>query len=185
MVLVFYPIPLPADVQLPIGTRTLGFILLSLWIAYALSCAVWHKPIPMGLLKLRTPHIGLMGLQTSVVAVDLTISATALYLVLPADTVVPFGLVLAAYLVAIAISLVTQVPGGLGVLELILLKLLAGTVGPTVLASLLIFRVMYYILPLLVGVTVMVIHELWEGAAQMREANRKVMPPVEASRDRS
>ncbi|QEG39988.1 putative bifunctional lysylphosphatidylglycerol flippase/synthetase [Roseimaritima ulvae] len=176
-VLVFNPIPLPDDVNLPIGTRALGFAMLSLWIAYALSCAVWHKPIPVGGLKLRTPHVGLMGLQTSVAAVDLTISATALYLVLPADTIVPFGLVLAAYLVAIAIALITQVPGGLGVLELILLKLLAGTVGQTVLASVLIFRVLYYVLPLLVGILLMVVNELWEGAEQMRAANRKVMPP--------
>ncbi|WP_237607146.1 putative bifunctional lysylphosphatidylglycerol flippase/synthetase [Roseimaritima sediminicola] len=176
-VLVFHPIPLPEDVRLPIGTRTLGFVMLTLWIGYALSCAVWHKPIPIGGLRLRTPHIGLMGLQTSVAAVDLTISATALYLVLPADTIVPFGLVLAAYLVAIALALITQVPGGLGVLELILLKLLSGTVGPTVLASVLIFRVMYYILPLLIGVVIMVVHELWEGAEQMRAAGRRVAPP--------
>lgn len=183
-VLVFNPIPLPADVRLPIGTRSLGFVMLSMWIAYALSCAVWHKPIPIGGLKLRTPHIGLMGLQTSVAAVDLTISATALYLVLPADTIVPFSLVLAAYLVAIAIALITQVPGGLGVLELILLKLLAGTVGQTVLASVLIFRVMYYVLPLLVGILLMVVNELWEGAEQMRAANRKVAPPSELTADR-
>ncbi len=177
MVLVFHPVPLPPDVRLPIGTQTLGFVLLSLWVAYAFSCAFWHKPVPIGGLKLRSPDIGLMGLQTSVAAVDLTISATALYLVLPADTVVPFALVLAAYLVAIAVALVSQVPGGLGILELILLKLLTGTVGQTVLASVLVFRVMYYVLPMLFAIVLMVGHELWEGTQQMRAAKKRVTPP--------
>lgn len=179
VVLIAYPVSLPEDISLPIGTRALGVVLLALWIGYALSCAIWHKPIPIGGLSLRTPHIGLMGLQTSVAAVDLTISATALYLVLPANTVVPFTLVLAAYLVAIAVALATQVPGGLGILELILLKLLAGTVGQTVLASILIFRVLYYVLPMLFGIILMVVHELWEGAAQMRIGTARVKPPTD------
>lgn len=180
-VLICYPVPLPAEVALPIGTRTLGIVLLTVWIAYALSCAVFHKPIPAGGLQLRTPQPGLMGLQTAVAAVDLTISATALYLVLPADTIVPFPLVLAAYLVAIAIALASQIPGGLGVLEVILLKLLADTVGDAVLASLLVFRILYYLLPMLAGILVMVVNELWEGSRKMKAAQHRVRPPQRPS----
>jgi len=172
VVLVAVPVQLPAEVDLPVGTRTLGAVLLSLAVGYLLVCMLWRKPWPIGTLHLRPPPPGLMAVQASVAAVDLLVSATALYLVLPVDAVVPFALVLAAYLVGIAVSLITQVPGGLGVLEVILLKLLKGSVGDPVLASLLIFRVLYYILPLLIGMVLLVAHEIYAGAVEARRVRK-------------
>lgn len=168
--LTFAPIPLPTDVlQIPFTSRALGVSLLVIWCGYAFTCAVWHRPIPIGGMRLRSPPLGLMILQSSVAAVDLTVTSTALYLVLPSEATVPFTLVLAAYLTAIAASLITQVPGGLGVLELILLKLLSGAIGTQVLASLLVFRVLYYVIPLLLGMTTLVVHELWYGSSVLRQ----------------
>lgn len=168
VVLVLHPIELPAKFDLPFGVRTLGAILLSIAVFYAGICLVWRQPWPIGKLHLRPPSLGLATAQASVAIVDLTISATALYLVMPGDAVVPFPTVLAAYLVGITVSLITQVPGGLGVLELILWTLLKDTVGKPVLASVLIFRVIYYILPLLVGMVVLVAHEIYSGAMEAR-----------------
>ncbi len=182
-VLTLVPVKLPAEVQLPFGTRTLGVVLLCLWIGYAVVCVVWRKPWPIGTLHLRPPPPGLMVLQTSVAALDLLISAIALYLVLPGHTIVPFAVVLAAYLVGIAVSLITQVPGGLGVLEVILLKLLKGSVGESVLASVLIFRVLYYVIPLLVGMVTLVAHEIYTGAVDARRVRALVV--AESNRDKS
>ncbi|TWU51202.1 putative bifunctional lysylphosphatidylglycerol flippase/synthetase [Rubripirellula reticaptiva] len=172
MVLVCVPIELPPPYVLPVGTRTLGVILLSLAVSYLLVCTFWRKPWPIGKLHLRPPEPGLMAVQASVAAVDLLISATALYLVLPGDSLVPFTLVLAAYLAAIAVSLISQVPGGLGVLEVILLALLKETVGDAVLASVIIFRTIYYLIPLMFGMTALVIHEIYGGAVEAREARQ-------------
>ena len=174
-VLVLVPVELPAGVNLPFGTRTLGVILLSLAIAYLVACFVWRKPWPLGELHLRLPRPGLMSVQASVAAVDLFISATALYLVLPGDTVVPFALVLAAYLVALSVSLLTQVPGGLGVLEVILLTLLKDSVGDAVLASVLIFRMLYYVIPLFFGMLTLVAHEIYDGAVEARKARERTI----------
>jgi uncharacterized membrane protein YbhN (UPF0104 family) len=170
VVLVAVPIDLPAEITLPFGTRTVGVILLTLAIGYLIVCFTWRKPWPIGELHLRPPEPGLMVVQTSVAAVDLLISATALYLVLPSGSVVPFETVLAAYLVGIAISLITQVPGGLGVLELILLTLLKDSVGESVIASILIFRILYYVLPLMFGMIVLVAHEIYGGAVEAKQA---------------
>jgi len=172
VVLVTVPVELPTTVDLPVGTRTLGAILLSLAVGYLIVCFTWRKPWPIGELHLRPPEPGLMSVQASIAAVDLLISATALYLVLPSGTVVPFETVLAAYLAGIAISLITQVPGGLGVLELILLTLLRDSVGQSVIASILIFRILYYVLPLLFGMIVLVAHEIYSGAVQARQAQK-------------
>ena len=172
IVLVSVPIDLPSDLELPFGTRTLGVILLTIAVGYAIVCFAWRKPWPIGELHLRPPEPSLMALQASVAAVDLLISATTLYLVLPGDAAVPFATVLAAFLVAITASILTQVPGGLGILELVLLTLLKGTVGDSVLASVLIFRLLYYVAPLLVGMAVLVGHEIYNGAMDARQAKQ-------------
>ncbi|WP_235908910.1 UPF0104 family protein [Roseiconus nitratireducens] len=178
MVLIWVPIQLPADVALPFGTRTMGFVLMSLAVTYSLICLLWRKPWPIGELHLRPPAPGLMFVQASIAAVDLLISATALYLVLPADSAAPFAQVLAAYLVAIGVAMMTQVPGGLGVLEVILLTLLKGSVGDAVLASVLIFRVLYYWLPLLGGMIALVGYEIYGGAVTARSAVEGGVPEV-------
>ncbi|TWT49169.1 Inner membrane protein YbhN [Rubripirellula amarantea] len=173
VVLVAFPIDLPENVPLPFGTRTLGVILLSLAIGYLIVCSVWKKPWPIGKLHLRLPEPGLMSVQASVAAVDLLISATALYLVLPEDALVPFSTVLSAYLVGIAVSMITQVPGGLGVLEVILAKLLNDSVGAgPLLASLLMFRTLYYLLPLMFGMVTLVGHEIYGGTVEARQAGK-------------
>lgn len=176
------PVELPAQYALPFGTRTLGILLLSITGIYGLVCLFWHKPWPIGKLRLRPPSVGLASVQASVSAVDLLISATALYLVMPGDAMVPFSVVLAAFLVAIVVSLVSQVPGGYGVLELILLHLLEDSVGPRVAASVLIFRILYYVLPLFFGMIVLVAHEIYSGAQEARtdakiEKNRSQETP--------
>lgn len=163
-------LPAGAQITIPFGAKTLGVILLSLAIGYAVICAVWRKPWPIGELHLLPPDPGLMSVQASVAAVDLLISATALYLVMPADAAVTFPTVLAAYLIAIAISLVTQVPGGLGVLEVIIIALLRDQVGGAIVASVLIFRILYYILPLIFGMITLVAHEIYGGAVEARQA---------------
>lgn len=169
VVLLAVPLELPAGVNLPVSTRVLGACLLSLGVFYAAVCIFWRRPLPIRTLHVRPPTPSLMALQTSVATLDLAIAAIALYLVLPSGASVPFALVLAAYLVGIAASLVTQIPGGLVVLELILLKLLQDSVGKAVIGSLLIFRLLYYVAPLIVAVVVLVIYEVLRARAARRQ----------------
>ena len=185
-VLVLVPIPVPEEIPLPFSTRVFGAILLGIAITYALICKFWRRPLPIAGLRLKPPEIGLMALQASVAALDLTISAIALYLVLPPDIPVPFALVLAAYLLGLAGSLITQVPGGLVVLELILMKLLAGSVGGTLIGSLLIFRLLYYVAPLLVGVVVLGVSEFLRNrqAHKLRSYKQPLITVVSPSQSR-
>ncbi|MEM9828830.1 MAG: lysylphosphatidylglycerol synthase domain-containing protein [Planctomycetota bacterium] len=176
-VLTLSPIELPPDLadKIAVGTRSLGIILLAAALAYLVACVLWKKPLPIGGVKLRLPEPGLMVVQASVAAVDLFISATALYLVLPAGVEVSFALVLAAYLCAIAVSLLTQMPGGLGILEAIILNLLKGSVDDTasILASLFLFRCLYYFAPLLVGMVVLLGHEIYGGTLDAKRLQQE------------
>ena len=183
IVLILVPLELPEDVNIPFGTQTMGIILFLLFIGYFVACCVYRKPWPLGKLHLRLPRPGLMTLQTSVASLDLFISATALYLVLPGSVDVPFAPVLAAFLVGISIALLTQVPGGIGILEAILVLLLKTRAGESseisgeaaVLGAVLIFRVMYYFVPLLIGMVALVAHEIYEGVGEASQARRVVL----------
>ncbi|MEM6689323.1 MAG: YbhN family protein [Planctomycetota bacterium] len=169
-VLTLVPIELPDGMTPPIGTRWIGVVLLTLGLGYFLACAVWRKPLPFGRLHLRLPAPGLMSCQACVAAVDLFISATALYFVLPGSAEVSFATVMAAYLLGIAASLVLQLPGGLGLLELILLKVLKESAGGGVIASLLVFRCIYYFAPLILGMVLLLAYEIYGGAVEARRA---------------
>ena len=60
-----------------------------------------------------------------------------------------------------------------GVLEVILLTLLRDSAGDSVLASVLIFRLLYFVLPLFFGMLVLVGHEIYGGAVEARLAREE------------
>lgn len=156
----FVRLPLPEQLELEVGSRTLGWMMIAIWCTYALTCVLWHRPLPIFGIRVAPPQPSLMLLQSSVAVLDLTISATALFLVLPSGAVVPFAAVLAAYLLGMIAGLATQVPGQLGVLEVVLLTLLKNSADTgAVLGSLLLFRGLYYVVPLVLGTITLVVYE--------------------------
>lgn len=79
---------------------------------------------------------------------DLLASAVALYVLLPADASIGFPAFVVIFAAALSFGLVSNVPGGLGVFEgVMVLSLPAVAQGP-LLASLLAFRVIYYLVPM-------------------------------------
>ena len=72
----------------------------------------------------------------------------------------------------------SHVPGGIGVLESIVLSLLPGA---SVLAALLMFRVVYYLAPLALGLALLALSEIVlnaaEGLASARPANASLQKP--------
>lgn len=86
-------------------------------------------------------------------AADLLACCGVIYILLPAGLDLTYPTVLVAFIAAIAVSLVSHVPGGLGVFEATILVLIsppaeltAATVG-----ALLMFRTLYYLLPFLIS----------------------------------
>ena len=88
---------------------------------------------------------------TALSVVELVLAAAALYVLLPDST--PTGLpgFVGMYLVAVIAGLVSTVPAGLGVFEWSLLRLLPQVPPGAVLAAALVYRITYYVLPLLLA----------------------------------
>lgn len=88
----------------------------------------------------------------------LAAAATVLYLLLPEAP--PFGAFVLVYLLALAAGVLSHVPGGVGVFEAILLAAFADQLGAAPLAAaLLLYRLIYVVLPLLLACVLLLANE--------------------------
>lgn len=147
------PLPLPDWVSLPFTTtRPLGFILLLAPLAYLYAAAKKETPWRIGKLTLLLPPFKSALLQVAVASLDWALAAAVLYALLPPWANVSFPLVLGAFLLGQIAGLISQVPGGLGVFESCLLFLLTPRIpAPALFAALVAYRVVYYLIPLILA----------------------------------
>lgn len=90
--------------------------------------------------------------------VDTGCAALALAVLLPPDLVPSFPVIFAAYLLALGAGLLSNAPGGVGAFELTLLALLPQVPAETLLAAVLVFRVVYYLVPAVIGLVGLLPH---------------------------
>jgi uncharacterized membrane protein YbhN (UPF0104 family) len=86
---------------------------------------------------------------------------------MPKSVTLSYPMFLSCYLLAVLAGVVTHVPGGLGVVELVLLKLLPETPKDELLGALIVFRLFYYFVPLCIAGVVFLLHELRIGAGKL------------------
>ena len=134
--------------------------------------------VKVGRRTLRLPGRRLTFLQLIITALDVAAAATVLYLLLPEAP--PFGAFLLVYLLALAAGVLSHVPGGVGVFEAILLAAFSDTLGAAPLAAaLLLYRLIYVVLPLLVACLLLLINEgqrLFQTRQSLRAASGLAAP---------
>lgn len=127
---------------------------------------------------LRLPGRRLTFLQLVITALDIAAAATVLYLLLPEAP--PFGAFLLVYLLALAAGVLSHVPGGVGVFEAILLAAFADKLGAAPLAAaLLLYRLIYVLLPMLVACVLLLVNEaqrLFQTRQTLRAASGLAAP---------
>jgi phosphatidylglycerol lysyltransferase len=116
---------------------------------------------------------------------DLIAAAGVLYCLLPAAIEVDFFYFVGVFLLAQFLGIISHVPGGLGVVEGVLLFLLAPDDKSALVASMLAYRLTYYLAPLAIAMALLAIHEgFQQRAAVERFANMfgrwgpLVVPPM-------
>lgn len=159
------PLPWPGDGLAPTGAWRLAIALLALALPalVLLACArragqplpTWRR-LPL-LSTLRFPTLAEAGLWLVLAMLSWALASTVVWLLL--QDALPWWPVAGAMLLAAIAGVITHVPAGLGVLEAVMLTTLGGAVPPpTLLAALLAYRAVYYVLPLaaaLVGYVVL------------------------------
>jgi len=152
----------PPELHLPVATlRPLGAVFVGLVVAYAVACAVTRRPFRFGRWVLQTPRLRLVAGQVAVSSLDWAVSAAVLWVLLPDRSAIDPLHFLAVYLLAQTAGLLSQVPGGLGVFETVVVLLVpSATAGGGGIAALLAYRLIYYLLPFVLSVAVLGAWEL-------------------------
>lgn len=155
------PLPLPGTGH-GLTTLPLGVLLLILAGGYLVAAARVRRPLRLGRWSVTLPRPGLAVKQVLAGLADWTVAAAVLYVLLPSDHGLSFPLFLSAFLLAQIVGFISHVPGGLGVFEAVLLVVLPDRVADDALvASLLVYRAVYYLLPLLLATLMLGVYELW------------------------
>jgi uncharacterized membrane protein YbhN (UPF0104 family) len=122
------PMVIPASLHLPFTSlRPVGIVCQVLVGAYV-SWSMWRKtPITVRGWEFSVPSVPLSLCQIALSCADWALAAGVCYALLPASPGLSYPAFLGLFLLAQVAGLVSQVPGGLGVLETVLLLLLSPT----------------------------------------------------------
>ncbi len=120
--------------------------------------------------------------QVVLSVIDWLLTGTVLFVLLPATAAIGYFAFLAIYLIAQTVGVVSHVPGGIGVFEASFLSLVGAAVavpGASLLAaSLVMYRVVYYLIPLVIAMAVAALVDLRQKhrEAEAGSAESRISP---------
>jgi phosphatidylglycerol lysyltransferase len=143
----------------PGRTFLVGALLLAGVTGYVLWASLARKPLTIRGWALRAPGAPMAAAQLAVGVADFVVAAGVLWVLLPSEADITFPACAALYAAAVGLGLVSTVPGGIGVFEASILLLLPGIDPDRLLGSLLAYRAIYYLGPLIVGVVLFAVQQ--------------------------
>ncbi|MBP1882746.1 bifunctional lysylphosphatidylglycerol flippase/synthetase MprF [Sinorhizobium mexicanum] len=139
----------------PFWLRTIAIIVLG-GLLTTFILAGEGREVSIGRFSLRLPDSRTASRQFLVTALDLAASASVLYVLLPSGTI-GWPAFLAVYSFAVGIGVLSHVPAGLGVFEAVMIATLGRTADvDTILGALVLYRLIYHVLPLLIAIVMIV-----------------------------
>ncbi|MGF1589975.1 MAG: UPF0104 family protein [Pleurocapsa sp.] len=156
------PVELPSPLNLQISiVRYLGIIALILVVTYLYFG--WRRKrltIKGRIVYLPKPSTSMW--QIAVFSLDWAFAAAILYSLIPADPNQTYLSFFSIYLLSMTASIMSNIPGGIGVFESFILFLLPNSIfTPNILASLLVYRSIRFLLPLATALILIFIFELY------------------------
>jgi phosphatidylglycerol lysyltransferase len=162
VVFIFEPISLPQSLHWPLATvKPLGIVLLTPAVLYLVMTLRNKKEWAYRRWHFALPNWRLSGAQFVIAATDWLLASTVLFSLMPWQVPITFLHFLGIFLIAQLAGIISQVPGGLGVFESVLLLLTPkGLSTPEIMGTLVVYRGIYYLLPLLIAAVVLGVEEL-------------------------
>lgn len=135
-----------------------GIACLAAAAGYLLLCARLRRPLHLWKWQVELPTLRLALAQAVVGPLNFALVAACLHQLLAGIADVAYPGVATAYVLANVAALVSHVPGGLGVIESVVVLLLP---GERLIGALIAFRLVYYLLPLPLGALTLLAAELF------------------------
>src|SRR5580698_7370233 len=168
--------------QMPLWcNRVVALVLLAMLAAYV--AWVWVKPRVIGRdgWQVTLPGGPLTLVQIAIGIVDLACCAGAMYMLVPDEPNLGFVTVAVIFVAATLLGFASHAPGGLGVFDAAMMVALWQFDKEDLLAGLLLFRLLYYIIPFVLSLGVLGIREVLLSRATRRISQSAQPPPHKAS----
>lgn len=169
----------------PIITNLIGVFLLGLVLAFVAWVSTGDRRVSILGWSLSMPDKRVVIGQLAAGAIDMAAAGAALYVLLPEAVQPGIGTFAVVFAAALTLGIIAHTPGGIGVFEAAILSGLGLTATPEVVGSLVLFRVIYYVLPLVVAAGALATAEVIRRRRRLRgggqTANRLVqafVPPL-------
>jgi hypothetical protein len=163
----------------PLANRILAFVILGVLATYV--GWVWRTPRMVGRYGwfVTLPNGPLTLLQIAVGIIDLACCAAAMYMLVPDEPYIGFVTLAVIFVSSTLLGFASHSPGGLGVFDAAMLVALWEFDTEDLVAGLLLFRLLYYLVPFAISLAILGGRELWLSMRATRPA------PAGKDQDRS
>ena len=184
--------------------RAVGIGLLVTIAGYVAWTGLWDRPLRIRNWNLQLPSARATAAQPrrrgakrclrrahggdrllAVGAVDICCAAGVLYVLLPAEAQTGFAAFVGIFIAANTIGVISHSPGGIGIFEAAMLLALPDVDRASMVGALLVYRCLYYLLPLALAAALLAWHEFAQRRetlapviSRARELSDSVVPPL-------
>lgn len=141
------------------AARAIGILIVLLVVAYVYGSWKQFRPLSIGPVTIEYPGLRTVALQLIIGPMELVAAAGIIYFALPEAGNPGFFTVLGIFLMSFSAALLSTAPGGLGVLELVFVNGLPEMDQSDVLAALIVFRILYLIIPFALSLIFVLVFE--------------------------
>ncbi|MBN9602948.1 MAG: UPF0104 family protein [Afipia felis] len=172
--------------QLPIWlNRVLAVLLLAVLAGYVVWVSSRPRNVGRGNWTVTLPGGSLTLVQILIGIVDLSFCALAMYILMPDEPHVGFVVVAVIFVSATLLGFASHSPGGLGVFDAAMLYGIMHFDSQfdkeELLAGMLLFRLLYYIVPFVISVMLLLFREVMLGAKARRESGLRKHDDISTS----
>jgi len=156
------PLTIPAAIHLPLASlRAVGIVMLAVVLAFGIATKVKKTAVTIRQWEIQLPSVRLLVSQLILAALDWMLASLVLFVLLAPGSAMSYPEFLAVYLLAQLAGLVSQIPGGLGVFETVIVLMLSARVPANqIFGALLGYRALYYWLPLITAALLLGLQEI-------------------------
>jgi uncharacterized membrane protein YbhN (UPF0104 family) len=132
----------------------------------------WKVVLPSGKLTL---------LQVLIGVIDLGFCALAMYLLMPMQPDIDFISLAVVFILATLLGFASHAPGSIGVFDAAMLVALPEFGREQLLATLVVFRILYFLIPFGISISIMGMREIWLNVVRPWQERRRLSEPCTAS----
>jgi phosphatidylglycerol lysyltransferase len=146
----------------------LGVLMLALVAGYVVLTHYKRTPVRLFNKDLKLPPPRLVLAQIAVGCIDLCLASGSLYVLLKGHIPISYPAFVGLYVLAIQAGVLSNVPGGIGVFESILMLMLPSGHDAAVVGAVLIYRFIYYLVPFMLALALLAAREAFHGRHVLR-----------------